>query len=332
MAQAPFHPLVRSYLLRRPGWSDEHRAKAISILNRWCMWLGVRQLELVNPSTTERADAAKRARLTDAIGDDCATYLGERTAEVVGSTAHKDYQHLMWLYTWLVAEGEIDSRHERGPMHNISAPPVNDPDPERTRNVSHADYERLLASFDKRRVLDCRNAAICSLMYWSGLRRSEVCRCDLDRIDLDAGTLDVLGKNGKWRTVPLAMETVLLLERYLRRRADDPAEALFAVSFNGHEATTTGRMRPNAIRMWMQRRCERLGIDVTSHQFRRAMAINSKDRGMSDTSICTIADWADNRMLARYQRAAAARLAADDFHANDPTAKRAQARRRLRLA
>jgi integrase len=163
-----------------------------------------------------------------------------------------------------------------------------------------------------------------SLMFWSGCRRSEVARADLDRLDLANGRLEVLGKSGKWRTVPLTVETQALLERYLRRRRNDPSPALFASARN----TGDGRLAAQAITLMLNRRRAKTGVMVTTHQFRRAMAINAADRGMSDLSICTIAGWDDPRMLKTYRRAALTRQAAADFAANDPTA--AKPRRRLR--
>jgi site-specific recombinase XerD len=295
-------------MLRRSKWSAHQRECAVSCLNRWCAWLDTRGV-----------------KLCDATGDDCSTYLAERAAAVAGSTVRKDYQFLRGLYAWLVAEDEIDTRRVLGPMHNIDAPTMSDPDPRRIRAVSEEDYHRLMATFrggrnDRQRELDARNAAICSLMYWSGLRRSEVVRCDLDRCDLAAGTVDVIGKNGLWRTVPLTEETVGLLDRYLRRRGHDDGTALFTTVQGGAERTTSGRLSALAVSEMLERRCQKLGIDVTCHQFRRAMAINAGARGMEDTSVCNIAGWSTPRMLMRYRKPGATQLAVADFRRTDPTA------------
>ena len=279
--------------------------------------------------------------LTDATGDHCATFLAEREQMVVGSTVHKDWQYLVWLYTWLQREGELPpvrrrgqlvDQPDRGPMHGIKAPINNDPDPDRTRHITSADYRTLMGSFDKRKLLDCRNAAICSLMYWSGVRMSEVGRADLDRYDPGAGSLEVLGKNRKWRTVWLLEETREWVDRYLRRRRDDPAPALFATGVGHRDATTTDRLTPAGIGSMLERRCLKLGIQVTAHQFRRAATISAKRRGVPETEIARQHGWSPTSarlMIPRYTKSDADRLTGEAYRATDPTAI---GRRRLRRA
>lgn len=317
-------PLIAAFLRRKSTWGDTYERIAVLIYNRWTAWLAERGVELV-----------------DATADDCATYLAERGRAVSGATCHKDFQLLGWLYTWLCREGELPPRMRRGvlveqagrgPMEGVDAPRVSDPDPDRVRRITDADYRRLMASFDRRSTIDCRNAAMCSLMYWSGVRRSEVARADLDRYDRADGTVEILGKDRKWRTVWLLEETREWLDRYLRRRGDDPAVALFASSLGASEGTTTGRLNPDAISTMLERRCAKLGFHVTAHQFRRAYTIEAKLRGIPETEIARQAGWAPSSaklMLPRYTRSEADRLTGEAFRGNDPTAVRGQ-RRRLR--
>lgn len=314
MAQQPTQRIVTSYM-KRKRWSPAHVVVAVSVLNRWCRFLDDRGIGSV----------------LDATGDDCADYLAQRLTVVSSTTAHKDYQHLMWFYKWAVAEGEIDTNRERGPMHNIDAPPVGDPDPERVRYCSPENYDALMRSFDGRKMVDCRNAAMISLMYRSGLRCSEVARCDRARMDIDSDApwLEVLGKNDKWRKVPIAVESAALIDRYLRRLGPSDDDALFVNTYNGTRASAVNtRVKPMAIRSMLKRKCAALGVTVTSHQFRRSFAVEAKRRGLNDTTIMAIADWADSRMLDRYQRAERQELAAAEFHAHDDSAPRAKYRRR----
>jgi len=322
MSETAIHPLVKSHLrAQERRWSKENRQNALSVLRRWTAFV------------------ADRNGIIDATADVCREYLNARCEVVSSTTAHKDYQHLRWFYGFLVAEEEIDTRKKHGPMETVQPPKVADPDPERTGYVSADDYARLMASFSRRSLNDCRDAALCSLMYWSGLRRSEVVRVDRDHLDLDRGYGRVLGKNGKWRTFPIMGETVEWIERYLRRRdADNEAKrrpdatALFAsLGGQGHEHLTTGRLRPDAVSSMLDRRCAKLGLDFSAHQFRRAMAIEGKRRGLSDSSVMSAAGWADSRMLTRYTRTEREQLAVDEFQSNDPN-RTGRGGRRLRRA
>lgn len=309
MPAKPTHPLVRDFLAaHRLAWSNHHRENAVSVLNRWHRWCRTRDLELVE---------ATMAELTE--------YLAERRAGVATSTATKDYQFLRWLYAWLHEEGELPGRD---PMARVKGPGAPAHDPERTPHIAPETYERLMASFDKRKVLDCRNAAICSLMYYSGLRGIEVARANLDRLDLDTQTLQVWAKSQRWETVQLAHETCRLLERYLRRRGEDRSPALFVGSAG--TAAGDGRLTQRAIAEMLERRGQRLGLHLPVHAFRRAFAIDAKRRGLNDTTVQHLGRWKDGRMVARYQRNAQAELAAAEFHAADPTARRPAPRRKLR--
>jgi len=331
MPQRPSDPLIGSFLRRKRNWCDAYANNATACLNRWHRWLTDRGL----------------TDITDATGDLCADYLTERAQAVAGSTLHKDWQFLVWFYTWLRREGELPpvikrgqpvEQTGRGPMEDIDAPRINQPDPERIRFVSPADYRRLMASFDKSSVLDCRNAAMCSLMYWSGVRMSEVARAELARYDAIEGCVEILGKGDppKWRTVTMLEETREWVDRYLRRRrtaADAAGEvdtdtALFAATMGG--ADPAGHMRADAIGSMLERRCARVGIDVTSHQFRRAFTIEAKRRGIAETEIARQAGWAPSSaklQIPRYTTSDADRLTHEAFRANDPTAAPARTRR-----
>jgi site-specific recombinase XerD len=309
MSAKPTHKLVRDFLAsHRLDWSDHHREVGVGVLNRWCRWLAAHDVELVDVSKA-----------------DCVEYIAERREAVAVSTATKDYQFLRWLYAWLDDEGELPGRDPMRGVKGLGTPPH---DPTRTPHITAETYETLMASFDKRLTLDCRNAAIVSLLYRSGARGIEVCRADLERLDVDRQTLQVIGKNGQWGTLHLAAETCRLLERYLRRRGDDRSPALF-VGTTGTKSAD-GRLTQRAIAEMLDRRARKLGLHLPVHAFRRAMAIDAKRRGLNDTTVQHIGRWADPRMVARYQRNAQAELAAAEFHAADPTARQTSKRRPLR--
>ena len=299
----PAHPLIGDLIqAHRQSWTDAYQQNALSILNRYHHWLTGRGVDLVDVTPTDLND-----------------YLDERRATgISASTLVKDHQFLARLYGWLHTESELPGRN---PMARVARPKgANRVDPARIGYVTDVDYHRLMAGFDMRLTLDCRNAAICSLMYWSGVRRSEVVRIDLDRVDLDRARLQVIGKNGDWGTVVLLEETITLLRRYLRRRGPDHHPALFV----GTNVTTAhdGRLRPDAVSSMLERRCAKLGLKVSAHQFRRAMAINAKARGMNDTTVQQIGRWNDPRMLNTYQRAAQVELSEAEYRAADPTSRK----------
>ena len=234
----PTHPLIGDLIqAHRQQWSDAYQQNALSYLNRWTTpgsRRGGSSWSTPPPpiSTTSLTIAAPRASPLPRWSRTTSSW----PASTAGCTPNRNCPG-------------------RNPMARVARPKgAGRVDPARIGYVSDADYHRLISSFDMRLTLDCRNAAICSLMYWSGVRRSEVVRIDLDRVDVDRGRLQVIGKNGEWGTVVILDETVTLLRRYLRRRGPDHHAALFI----GTSATTAhdGRLRPDAISSMLERRCK----------------------------------------------------------------------------
>jgi site-specific recombinase XerD len=318
-AQRPNHPLIREYIAaHRNAWSPHHVYNTTSMLNRWKLWLALR------PDGAVEVTAATRA--------DCSEYIAERLVEinprnakaVSPNTVRKSCYALDGFYAWLAAEGELpEPRPGRSanPMAGVKFPATRQPSPESTPHITEATYEALMATFDGRKLLDARNAAICSLMYRSGLRRSAVVRCDLERLDMDEGTLVYWNAKGKrWCTAGLAEETRKLLARYLRRRGDDDLAPLFLGTYE--TKALDGRMTTDAVGSMLDRRAELIGEPLPAHAFRRAMAINAKAEGRNDTTVQWMGGWADTRQVNRYQRNKQEALSLAEFRATDPTAAR----------
>lgn len=77
-----------------------------------------------------------------------------------------------------------------------------------------------------------RDLAIVELLYAAGLRVSELVGLDLRDVDLEHGTVRVLGKGAKERVVPFGAPAARALSRWLDSRdvlarADAPTQALF---------------------------------------------------------------------------------------------------------
>jgi integrase/recombinase XerD len=71
------------------------------------------------------------------------------------------------------------------------------------RPIPLEDVRRLLEAPDDETPSGIRDRAILELLYGSGLRISELTGLDVDDIDLEEGSVRVLGKGGKEREVPL---------------------------------------------------------------------------------------------------------------------------------
>src|SRR5207302_1254905 len=78
-----------------------------------------------------------------------------------------------------------------------------------------------------------RDLAIVGLMLLQGLRSAEVLALNRDDALLSEAQLRVHGKGNQLRLLPLAPETVQLLEHYLRLERPNPCSAALLVSLKG---------------------------------------------------------------------------------------------------
>src|SRR5436305_10065031 len=78
-----------------------------------------------------------------------------------------------------------------------------------------------------------RDLAIVGLMLLQGLRSAEVLALNREDALLSEAQLRVRGKGNKFRFLPLAPETVQLLEHYLHLERPNPCSAALFVSLKG---------------------------------------------------------------------------------------------------
>jgi len=128
------------------------------------------------------------------------------------------------------------------------------------------------------RAVRLRDRAVLELLYGSGLRVSEVAGLTLDRVDLDRGRVNVLGKGDKERDLPLSDFAVDAVCAYLSAgrpmMAGDDHRTFF---FNRKGKPLSGR----DIRAMVEQYAERLlpGRRVTPHTLRHSFATHLLEGG-----------------------------------------------------
>lgn len=165
-----------------------------------------------------------------------------------------------------------------------------------------------------------RDAAILSLLWNTGLRRSEVCKPTMgqwldspQRSTLIVGDADDPTKDGNSRHVPLHPATARLLRLYVYRyrKGADSSEPLFL-----SRSALDGHLRPNGVSHVIERARQRAGLPHKGvHSFRRAWAINACKSGMSARTIKKVAGWKDDSMLRHYIASQETELAHDEYFA-----------------
>jgi integrase/recombinase XerD len=125
-----------------------------------------------------------------------------------------------------------------------------------------------------------RDLAIVGLMLLQGLRSAEVLALNRDNALLSEAQLRVPGKGKKIRLLPLAPETVQLLEHYLRLERPNPCCAALFVSLKGRARGT--RMTAAGLRSLFRYHRQASGIQLANpHRFRHTFASDMIRAGMS---------------------------------------------------
>jgi integrase/recombinase XerD len=141
------------------------------------------------------------------------------------------------------------------------------------------DVRRLLEAPDIGSPVGVRDRAILELLYGSGLRISELTGMDVDDLDLDEGSLRVLGKGGKEREVPVGSFGKEAVGAYLSRGR--PALATAASRGALFLNARGGRLSRQSCARLLGRYVRLAGIDrrVTLHTLRHSFATHLLEGG-----------------------------------------------------
>jgi integrase/recombinase XerC len=137
-------------------------------------------------------------------------------------------------------------------------------------HVSTEGLERLLEAPERDR-LGLRDRAILEVLYSAGLRVSElVCVNDSD-IDMEGGTVKVMGKGSRERLAPLGICARTALSAWFVVRGE--AEATFT-NYQG------GRLSVRSVQKMVDKYTKKVGLGkMTPHTLRHSMATHLLDRG-----------------------------------------------------
>jgi integrase len=137
-----------------------------------------------------------------------------------------------------------------------------------------------------------RDLAIVGLMLLQGLRSAEVLTLNRDDVLFSEGQLRVRGKGSKLRLVPLAPESIQLIDQYLRAERPNPCSAALFVSLKGRArgaGMTTAGLR-SLFRYHRQSTAIKL---ANPHRFRHTFASDMVREGVSLPALMQLMGHAD---------------------------------------
>lgn len=194
------------------------------------------------------------------------------------------------------------------------------------RTLTAAEVDRLWTYLDKpirnkrNENARIRDRAILSVALDTGLRASELCRLDIDRLYFEERCLHVMGKGGKRRKCVISDTTVRRLREWLSIRkavARKDCDTVFVgLTLNIERNDESGKpMRRNGLYWVMRRLGNATGMYLTVHCLRRTFATLAIRRGASTRLVQVQGGWSDIKLVERYTLA----LTPDDFVGYFPT-------------
>ena len=150
---------------------------------------------------------------------------------------------------------------------------------------------RLMKAAEGENGLDAlRDKAIISTLFCTGMRVSELCSLDREKIDVSGGEISIRGKGSKIRLVFLSDQTKKDLSEYLKKRADAD-EAMFIRIPRGKNAlakTADLRLTPRSIQRIIKKYAIKAGIvgkNVSPHSLRHSYATDLLRNGADIRSV-----------------------------------------------
>lgn len=151
--------------------------------------------------------------------------------------------------------------------------------------LSEEEVQRLLLAAERDQMENSkRNKMILYLLYVSGMRISELINLQLSHLHFDTGFIDVRGKGGKSRMVPIPQAVLELLKNYIEtahkaftQNGKRQTDYLFPILYGGAIKPITRQ----AVWGILKHLCKKSGINrsISPHQLRHSLATHMLKNG-----------------------------------------------------
>lgn len=231
-----------------------------------------------------------------------------REKGLANSSIRRKMTALRSLFSYLKTYGYMGAN----PAHSdfVEAPAV--PRDGKTVGLSPADCRRLIDAPDPATPVGIRDRAILTLLAYSACRVGELARLRIADYKASGGhkVLELMGKGGKERRVPLHPEGVERLEAWLdvAGTRNDGAGPLFRAALTargeGREGFRATPLTRRAVQFLVKRYARRIGLDpaVTVHSFRVTALTTAREQGVDIIDLQNYAGHADPRTTLTYIR------------------------------
>lgn len=168
------------------------------------------------------------------------------------------------FFEYLMIEGQI----KLSPAQSISSPKLAQLLPK----AMDADLVQRLLDFKPQGALEVRDKALAELLYSSGLRLSEICKLDLQDLDIKERTCRVTGKGNKTRIVPVGKKAIQAMRDWFIYRSEliESKETSTDAIFLNNKGM---RISSRSVQLRLERLCLQRGIPgINPHMLRHSFA------------------------------------------------------------
>jgi integrase/recombinase XerD len=272
---AAIERLVDQIWLER-GAAAHTQASYRSDLALFARWLALRGGALVSASEADIGDylaARGRAAQSPAAAEHRPLRFSARSQARLLSSLRRFYRALI-----------RERQRADDPTARLASPRQSRPLP---KHLEAAQIDALLAAPDAATPLGLRDRAMLELMYASGLRVSELVSLERSSLSLEQGLVQVRGKGGKERLVPLSAPARAALAEWLQARdtAEEAARLARRIPPSRHLFPARGKAGHLTRQGVVAERADialRAGLDparVTPHTLRHAFATHLINHG-----------------------------------------------------
>jgi len=137
---------------------------------------------------------------------------------------------------------------------------------------------QIFDSFDMNEPLDIRNRCILETMYACGLRISECCNLQINKIDQKEMIIRVIGKGNKERIVPYYPRLNELIDLYISEYRDEYADGNYPYLFVNKRGK---QISPRTVQLLLEDVQVKTGLPINlhPHMFRHSFATHLLDNG-----------------------------------------------------
>ncbi len=218
------------------------------------------------------------------------------------TTIDRHLATLRSFFGWLVEEGVL----EKSPVQNVRF--LNPKRISKTSGFSDEEVMQILAQPDLYSRGGAQHFAILMMLFYCGLRRSELCALRTSNLGLERNqrVLKLVGKGNAERLIPLVPAVWGALEKHFKISRKDPSidGFLFSPTRNNRTKEFEKALDPSAIFYLVKRYARLAGIQrrVSPHSCRATAISNARDHNVPDRAIQEFAGWATPDMITRYDK------------------------------